>query len=74
MLAAADPPDGDEWRPIEDGFSYGTDLVKHIREKFGDYFTICVAGNERLLVVTYACVVAHTHTHTPPYRLPQWAP
>lgn len=39
-----DPPDGEEWKPIPDGFSYGTDLVRHIRQVFGDYFTICVAG------------------------------
>ena len=25
-------------------FLYATDLVSFIREKFGDYFTICVAG------------------------------
>ncbi len=43
-VAPTDPPDDDEWQPMEDGFSYGTDLVRHIRDKFGDYFTICVAG------------------------------
>jgi len=26
------------------GFPYATDLVSFIHEKFGDYFTICVAG------------------------------
>ena len=50
---------------MEDGFSYGTDLVKHIREKFGDYFTICVAGNEKLLAVFSSTLLdTHTHTHT----------
>lgn len=44
LLDCADPPDGDEWKAVDDGFSYGADLVKHIKEKFGDYFTICVAG------------------------------
>ncbi|CAI8034940.1 Methylenetetrahydrofolate reductase, partial [Geodia barretti] len=38
------PSHGHFWRPIPDGFSYGTDLVKFIRELYGDYFTICVAG------------------------------
>ena len=44
IFSSVDPPDGDEWKPIPDGFSYGTDLVRHIRQVFGDYFTICVAG------------------------------
>ena len=44
LFSCSDPPDGDEWKPIPDGFSYGTDLVRHIRQVFGDYFTICVAG------------------------------
>jgi methylenetetrahydrofolate reductase (NADPH) len=26
------------------GFRYATDLVSFMHEKFGDYFTICVAG------------------------------
>jgi len=26
------------------GFPYATDIVSFIHEKFGDYFTICVAG------------------------------
>lgn len=44
LFSCSDPPDGEEWKPIPDGFSYGTDLVRHIRQVFGDYFTICVAG------------------------------
>jgi methylenetetrahydrofolate reductase (NADPH) len=28
----------------ESGFNYATDLVKFIRETYGDYFVICVAG------------------------------
>ena len=39
-----DPPDGVEWRSTPDSFSYAADLVRHIRQVFGDYFTICVAG------------------------------
>lgn len=27
-----------------EGFNYATDLVKHIRGEFEDYFDICVAG------------------------------
>lgn len=45
------PSDGEEWMAVENGFSYAVDLVKHIRAEFGDYFTVCVAGN----VYTYVC-------------------
>ena len=34
----------DNWEPPADGFNYATDLVKFIRQEFGDYFVICVAG------------------------------
>lgn len=37
-------PVGERWEAEEGGFSYATDLVKHIRHEFGDYFDICVAG------------------------------
>ena len=41
----SDPPADEEWSAPEDGFNYATDLVRFIREEFGDYFVICVAGN-----------------------------
>ena len=44
FLIPPDPPDGVDWKPTPDSFSYGSDLVRHIRLVFGDYFTICVAG------------------------------
>ncbi|CAF4313948.1 unnamed protein product, partial [Rotaria magnacalcarata] len=34
----------EQWDPDQTDFRYATDLVKFIREKFGDYFVICVAG------------------------------
>lgn len=41
----SDPPNGaEDWIPPADGFSYGSDLVEHIRDKYGDYFVIGVAG------------------------------
>ena len=43
-LAFSDPPNGEEWQALDDGLAYGTDMVKHIRQEFGDTFTICVAG------------------------------
>jgi len=40
-----DPPEGEkEWTATEGGFSCALDLVKYIREKFGDEFGISVAG------------------------------
>merc|ERR1719408_222968 len=42
-----DPPAGvnaGEWKAVEGGFAYAVDLVKYIREEFGDYFCIAVAG------------------------------
>lgn len=44
MCKFVDPVDGDEWKSIENGFSYAKDLVAHIRKEFGDHFCICVAG------------------------------
>ena len=37
-------PLGSDWEDEEEGFNYATDLVKHIRSEFDDYFDICVAG------------------------------
>jgi len=40
-----DPPVGQErWSAVEGGFNHAVDLVKFIREKYGDYFGISVAG------------------------------
>ena len=39
-----DPAVGTEWKYQENGFNYATDLVKFIKEVYGDYFVICVAG------------------------------
>lgn len=45
MALRGDPPLGkDEWEAVEGGFVHGIDLVRHIREEFGDYFDIAVAG------------------------------
>ena len=66
-LFLSDPSDGEDWKPIADGFSYGTDLVRFIRDTFGDYFTICVAGEPLSLshTQTHAHTHTHTHSHTP---------
>ncbi|CAG8460272.1 3024_t:CDS:2 [Paraglomus occultum] len=45
LALRGDPPRGQEqWEACENGFSYAIDLVKYIREEYGDYFGICVAG------------------------------
>lgn len=38
------PRDTDKWSATEGGFMYAKDLIKFIREKYGDYFDICVAA------------------------------
>ncbi|XP_041498990.1 methylenetetrahydrofolate reductase isoform X2 [Microtus oregoni] len=44
IMALRGDPVGDHWEAEEGGFNCATDLVKHIRSEFGDYFDICVAG------------------------------
>lgn len=45
LALRGDPPRGvDEWKPTEGGFNHAIDLVRHIRNKYGDYFDIGVAG------------------------------
>jgi hypothetical protein len=41
----ADPPAGqDQWVATQGGFACALDLVKHIKQHYGDYFCISVAG------------------------------
>lgn len=45
LALRGDPPRGaTDWVSIENGFNYATDLVKFIRENYGDYFCIVVAA------------------------------
>jgi len=45
LALRGDPPFGEEnWTPIDNGFAYATELVAFIKEKYGDYFCIVVAG------------------------------
>jgi len=45
LALRGDPPQGQkEWVRTENGFDYATNLVKFIREQYGDYFCIVVAG------------------------------
>ncbi|XP_064610960.1 methylenetetrahydrofolate reductase (NADPH)-like [Liolophura sinensis] len=45
LALRGDPPVGEEeWTPSENGLNYACDLVRLIREEYGDYFVIAVAG------------------------------
>ncbi|KAI9101351.1 methylenetetrahydrofolate reductase-domain-containing protein [Phlyctochytrium arcticum] len=45
LALRGDPPRGQEnWTKCETGFSYAVDLVRYIREQYGDYFCIGVAA------------------------------
>ena len=44
FLVSSDPLKGQEWKVTEDGFAYASDLVAFIREEYGSFFTIAVAG------------------------------
>jgi methylenetetrahydrofolate reductase (NADPH) len=44
LALRGDPPAGQEWKQIEGGFAHAVDLVKYIRQEYGNYFGICVAG------------------------------
>lgn len=45
LALRGDPPRGaDEWTAIENGFSHASELVTFIKEKYGDFFCIAVAG------------------------------
>ncbi|ORZ13542.1 methylenetetrahydrofolate reductase-domain-containing protein [Absidia repens] len=45
LALRGDAPRGHEyWTPIENGFTHAVDLVRYIRQQYGDYFCIGVAG------------------------------
>jgi len=44
LALRGDPPRGEEWKQIEGGFANAIDLVKFIRQEYGDFFGIAVAG------------------------------
>ncbi|KAF7731700.1 hypothetical protein EC973_008872 [Apophysomyces ossiformis] len=45
LALRGDPPRGHEyWTPCDGGFSHAVELVKYIRQEYGDYFCIGVAG------------------------------
>jgi methylenetetrahydrofolate reductase (NADPH) len=45
LALRGDPPSGvDNWVAVENGFSYASELIKFIKEKYGDYFCIVAAG------------------------------
>ncbi|TAQ83236.1 hypothetical protein B7494_g8438 [Chlorociboria aeruginascens] len=45
LALRGDPPrEKEKWEATEDGFQYAGDLVKHIRQTYGNHFDIGVAG------------------------------
>lgn len=45
LALRGDPPrDKEKWEVVEGGFRYAKDLVKYIRERYGNHFDIGVAG------------------------------
>lgn len=45
LALRGDPPrDKEKWQAVEGGFQYAKDLVKYIKEKYGNHFDIGVAG------------------------------
>lgn len=45
LALRGDPPqDQPDWQPTDDNFKYSSELVAFIREHFGDYFGVAVAG------------------------------
>jgi len=44
LALRGDPPRGEEWKQMEGGFAHAADLVRYIRQNYGDWFCIAVAG------------------------------
>lgn len=45
LALRGDPPhDQPDWQPTDDNFKYSSELAAFIREKYGDYFGVAVAG------------------------------
>ncbi|XP_071510178.1 methylenetetrahydrofolate reductase (NADPH)-like, partial [Diadema antillarum] len=43
LALRGDVPGHTDWKPTPNGFNYAVDLVRHIKNEFGDDFVICVA-------------------------------
>eukprot|EP00127_Corallochytrium_limacisporum_P007433 Clim_evm36s251 gene=Clim_evmTU36s251 len=44
LALRGDPPPGEEFKAHKGGFSYATELIAHVKQKFGNEFCICAAG------------------------------
>ena len=45
LALRGDPPrEKEKWQAVEGGFRYAKDLIKYIKERYGDHFDIGVAG------------------------------
>lgn len=46
LVLRGDPAPGrSDWEPVEDGFKNASELVSYIRLKYGDFFSLSVAGH-----------------------------
>ena len=67
LIFFSDPPNGEEWQALDDGLAYGTDMVRHIRHEFGDCFTVCVAGEDKMILflTNHACFIPENFNTSP---------
>lgn len=54
----------DNWQKVEGGLNHAVDMVRLIREEFGDYFVICVAGRFHDLKYNFIIYFVSTNTVT----------
>ena len=68
LALRGDPPRGQaNWTKIETGFSHAIDLVKYIRQEYGDYFCIGVAG-ELMMIQLFFFYTYLNRLSRGPYR------
>lgn len=54
LALRGDPPRGQsEWQSCENGFEHAIDLIKYIKERYGDWFGIVVAGTYLVSVINF---------------------
>lgn len=63
-IRTTDPPQGQErWEAVEGGFSCAMDLVAYIREHYGTFFSVGVAGYPEVRFASSCAVAPCTMNH-----------